>query len=90
MCFHHHRAIHKRGWQIIGNATNAQFIRPDGQQAAEIIPMPAAIGAPIADQNRLRRLGINPATIIPNVDGQPPDYHDAVEGLLWLEQQPAA
>jgi len=91
LCWHHHRAIHKHGWQIIGNATNAQFIQPDGQHATEIVPMPAAVGAPIADQNRLRRLGINPNTIIPTLDGQPPDYADAVAGLHWLEQQqPAA
>lgn len=85
LCRFHHTAVHHRGVRIekCGN----QRFRFYDKEGFELIAVPA-LEAPtgfLADDGASGR-PITPDTPLPDLHWRSPDYADAVEGLMWLEE----
>ena len=52
MCPIHHRALHRGGWTITGDATSATFCRPDGRTAELAPTLPGGTLAQLVDANQ--------------------------------------
>jgi hypothetical protein len=87
LCNHHHKAVHRGGYQVELTTTGALWHRPDGSPIDPSGRPPTLEGPGVIEQNEALGLPITPDTPVALWDGSHPDYSWCVEGLLDLEHR---
>lgn len=89
LCRFHHHLVHEGGFSVSSHAGRFMFVRPDGRPI-RAIPEPVELNRNLVTQNRQLGLMIDADTCVPLWDGEPMDYHMAVDGLLASAARPKA
>jgi hypothetical protein len=92
VCRAHHWALHEEGVRVEGRSPHGfLFVRPDGSvlPACPVrVPINGEAGETLKQANRRHGLDITPKTVDSFWDGEPMDYHIAVDALLNYDDDP--